>query len=346
MKVMIFIDGSWLYHNLPTLRKLYGDPNFTLDYGKLPRFLAVKAAELFRTAQVDPVRWFLFGSIPINYDPQDEGLVEDQQDFYDMLKEDFHYEVELFPIDFRGRRIRREDRRPNDPFQPKEKRVDIGLATALLYYAAIPFAYDVAITLLGDEDYVPVLQHVRRLGKRVMVVSIKESCDPVYIDPVDELRLRDVDTVFLESYLSELAFAYERRPLECASPYHSGPSRVVYTTFRPRRGQRFYCEVCRQQDRIARQEAKEALRAKLPPELQMEIPEGRRVGIVERVVAERGFGFIRTADDEQYFFHVSQLATHFDWNSIKEGHIMEFTPSQDPQGRKQARRLFIRPMIG
>ena len=33
--------------------------------------------------------------------------------------------------------------------------MDVALATSLLYYATIPDAYDLAVVVIGDRDYIP-----------------------------------------------------------------------------------------------------------------------------------------------------------------------------------------------
>src|SRR5437899_5914086 len=103
-----------------------------------------------------------------------------------------------------GRRLRRQDRDPNDSFEPKEKCVDVSLATSMLYFAAIPFAYDIAIAVVGDQDFKPVLQHVRRLGKRVAIASIKGSCADDLADVTDQARIKDFDLVWIDNLLQKL----------------------------------------------------------------------------------------------------------------------------------------------
>lgn len=169
------------------LRKYIKDPNLTIDYGKLPHILAKRLGEQLGASDVDLVRTYFFASIPRNVDPKDTREVEAQQDFYDMLHEEFHYETYVLDIDFKGRRLHRRDRDPMDPFVPQEKGVDIALASSMLYYAAIPYAYDAAIAVIGDQDYVPVLQYVRRLGKRIMIASVHGSCAEAY-DPSRDRR--------------------------------------------------------------------------------------------------------------------------------------------------------------
>ena len=43
-KAMLFIDGTWLYFNTPKLGKVYGQGEYHLDFGKLPKVLAEEVA--------------------------------------------------------------------------------------------------------------------------------------------------------------------------------------------------------------------------------------------------------------------------------------------------------------
>ena len=243
-KVMLFIDGTWLYASTPKLAETYGKPDYHVDFGLLPRVLAEEVGKQLGSLEVDVVRTYLFGSYAANYDLGDDDVAQRRRDFFSMLKEEYHYEIELFPINFRGRRLRKSDRDPTDPFEPKEKCVDIALATSMLFLAAMPHVYDVAIAVLGDQDFKPVLQHVRQLGKRVAIASIKGSCSPDLADPTDEARVKDFDIIWLDDLIQRLELKYERVQRSCESPHHKGDRRV-WTTFRPRKGQKFYCDDCR-----------------------------------------------------------------------------------------------------
>ena len=48
----------------------------------------------------------------------------------------------------------------------------------MLYFAAVPAAYDLAVLVTGDSDFLPVIEAVRNLGKRTMLASFLElpSC--------------------------------------------------------------------------------------------------------------------------------------------------------------------------
>ena len=203
-KTMMFIDGSWLYWAMRTL----GD-NYAIDYAGLPEILMQATAERFELTDIDLIRKFYFGSFPDNYSPEDENVARTQYDFLDRLRRDFRYELEVFPMDFHGQRIRMRDRNPDDEFKVKEKCVDVALATRMLFYAMTPGAYDIAVVVIGDKDYLPVLQQVRRMGKRVVIASIKGSCAQEYDDPFDKAGVKDSDIVWLNDYADTLEYTPE-----------------------------------------------------------------------------------------------------------------------------------------
>src|SRR5262249_20517128 len=124
MKIMLFIDGTWLYSNTPRLAGSYGKGDFQVDFGRLPRVLAEEVSRQLGPVEVDVVRTYLFGSYASNYDLRDEEVVQRRLDFFSLLKEEYHYELEIFPINFRGRRLRRGARDPQDPPQAQAKTPD------------------------------------------------------------------------------------------------------------------------------------------------------------------------------------------------------------------------------
>jgi uncharacterized LabA/DUF88 family protein len=247
VKGMLFVDGSWFYRTFPRMRTAYGDDTFRIDYGRLPQALREHVGQSL-AMEVDLVRVHWFASIPHNFDPADQESFVAQQRFYDALTERFHYEVRLFNIDFKGHRLRFADRaaaasecEDSQVWKPQEKCVDIALATSLLYYAAIPGAYDVAIALVGDRDYIPVLQQVRLLGKRVQVVGIRGHTARDFSLEGDPERIRDFDTIFLDDILDQIRLREERKAYRC-----NGCSQTFYTTYRPQRpDERLYCDRCR-----------------------------------------------------------------------------------------------------
>jgi len=339
IKMMLFIDGTWLYSNTPRLAGSYGKGDFQVDFGRLPRVLAEEVSRQLGPVEVDVVRTYLFGSFASNCDARDDEAVKRRLDFFSLLKEEYHYELEIFPINFRGRRLRRADRDPKDPFEPKEKCVDIALATSMLYFAAIPYTYDVAIAVIGDQDFKPVLQHVRRLGKRVAIASIRESCTPEFADPRDEARVKDFDIIWLDDLLHRLELKYERHQLECQSPTHGG-ERKVWTTFYPRKGQKFFCDVCRTEFVQQKQDAPAGFASSpstlVPPlDLNGEIPAGQELnGVVKKKMADRGYGFIQAEDGRDYFFHCTDVQTELAFEEIQEGLHVKFSIKQAPGSDK------------
>ncbi|HAO22992.1 MAG: hypothetical protein BWK80_41725 [Desulfobacteraceae bacterium IS3] len=333
VKVMIFIDGSWLYANQHILSKRFGD-NYRLDYGKLPQVLGEIIAENLGGMPVDVVRTCLFGSNAINYDIDDEQLVQNRRDFYDLLREEYHYEVEVFHVNYRGKRLKRSDRDPEDDFHPQEKCVDIALSTAMLYYAAIPNAYDIAVSVIGDRDFIPTLQHVRKIGKRVAVAGIKESCASEYADYKDPKRLKDFDIIWLGDLLDKLELKISKRRLECQSPLHIG-SRFVYTDEFIRKGRRYYCHECKEKYRVQRLEQRDFIQ---PPmaEYSFEPDSPTSYGEIKKLLvrrledgSENKYGFIRNERGD-YYFHSMDLMDDVDFEFLREGDPVMFDVAIQP----------------
>jgi CspA family cold shock protein len=61
-------------------------------------------------------------------------------------------------------------------------------------------------------------------------------------------------------------------------------------------------------------------------------------GVIKKIVADRGFGFIATKDGrrEEVFFHHSTVQdAQFD--DLQEGQAVEFEVDQEPGGRRQGK---------
>jgi cold shock protein len=57
------------------------------------------------------------------------------------------------------------------------------------------------------------------------------------------------------------------------------------------------------------------------------------VGVVKKIVADRGFGFIRTDTGQDVFFHRSQLEAGTDMDDLQEGATVAFELRADsPKG--------------
>ncbi|WP_164842685.1 NB-ARC domain-containing protein [Actinoplanes solisilvae] len=71
--------------------------------------------------------------------------------------------------------------------------------------------------------------------------------------------------------------------------------------------------------------------------------EARSYGRVVRLVAERGFGFIReTGTGEEFFFHMSHLRKRADWQSCAVGSSVSFVPGQYDKGLRAEKIILLR----
>ena len=61
-------------------------------------------------------------------------------------------------------------------------------------------------------------------------------------------------------------------------------------------------------------------------------------GTIRRLILDRGFGFIQTAEDEDLFFHRSELQD-VQFADLREGMEVEFEIGQGRDGRQQAVRV-------
>jgi CspA family cold shock protein len=58
-------------------------------------------------------------------------------------------------------------------------------------------------------------------------------------------------------------------------------------------------------------------------------------GTTKRLIADRGFGFIKTEGEEDLFFGRNQLQG-VDYGSLREGQKVEFGVTRDPNGHLHA----------
>ena len=58
-------------------------------------------------------------------------------------------------------------------------------------------------------------------------------------------------------------------------------------------------------------------------------------GIIKRLIADRGFGFIKTEQGEELFFGRNQLQG-VDYDSLREGQQVEYAVEEGRNGRPEA----------
>ena len=60
-------------------------------------------------------------------------------------------------------------------------------------------------------------------------------------------------------------------------------------------------------------------------------------GTIKKVVAERGFGFITSSDEKDYFFHRNSLESSLDFDRLNGGEKVEFEVEDSPKGPRATR---------
>ena len=141
-RVMIFIDGSNLYHSLKGFFK-----RTDIDIGKMARKLLDKR-RLVRL-------YYYNAKVGLKEEPQ---RYRDQQAFFTSVNAIPYSELRLGRLVYHNW--------PNSP--PYEKGVDIQLATDMITHS-FKNNYDVAVLVAGDNDFVGAIQSVKDNGKNVEV---------------------------------------------------------------------------------------------------------------------------------------------------------------------------------
>lgn len=151
MKICIFFDGQNFYRSLQRF-----DENLRVDYDRLAVWITQAVGG--PTAMFGGAYYYV-------------GVSADAP----VVVEGFLKGLELRPGYFvkRDRRVRRSVRCPACNAETEyttEKRVDTRLVADLIHYAANG-AYDAAVLVSGDDDFVPAVEAVNALGKQVWVAT-------------------------------------------------------------------------------------------------------------------------------------------------------------------------------
>ncbi len=145
-RVMIFIDGSNLYHALKN-----SVSNTKLDFDKFAQKLAGTDRELVRT-------YYYNAPVDQTTDPE---RYKKQQRFFAKLHSVPRFQVVLGRLAYRQGNA------------PVEEGVDISLAVDMLE-KAYKNHYDVAVLVSGDGDFARVIQAVKDAGKQVEVAFFQK----------------------------------------------------------------------------------------------------------------------------------------------------------------------------
>lgn len=226
IKTMIFVDGAWLYHARQALFEVLNEQDgFEIDYKRIPDIIAQDLGECLG-ADVDVVRTCYFGTIPANrpgYNPTK------QRAFYDFLAMQCAYDTEIVEIDYR-----------RDP-QPRadDRTVHVAVASAMMQFAAMPGAYDIAALVAGDADYITLLRRVRMLGKRTQLVAINNLAGRFTTNAalLTTSGIHDFPPIFLDEHAKEVRLVRAEQQRACKNC-----GKEEATTWA---GTDFFCSGCR-----------------------------------------------------------------------------------------------------
>jgi uncharacterized LabA/DUF88 family protein len=169
-RVMIFIDGSNLYHSIKNFFK-----RTDIDIGKLSNKLLDKR----RLVRI----YYYNAKVGLKEEPQ---RYRDQQAFFASVNAIPYSELRLGRLVYYNW--------PNTP--PYEKGVDIQLATDMITHS-FKNNYDVAVLVASDTDYVGALQSVKDNGKHVEVALFGKELTSRRLRVVAD-RVITINTRFLK----------------------------------------------------------------------------------------------------------------------------------------------------
>ena len=152
----------------------------------------VDAKRLFKKLEEKGPIWQTFFFAAVTDPPR-----YSQTGFYKMLKQELHFETTILPL---GKKTLRCNKCGDMRTTYTEKGVDVALATKLLVLANNR-AFDTAILLSGDKDYLETVKAVKAQGLRVEIVSWRgslsrdladeSSSTVIYLDDLhDEVELK------------------------------------------------------------------------------------------------------------------------------------------------------------
>lgn len=231
LKAMVFIDGAWLYRNRTSIFMKLGEANgCEIDYSKLPRVFCEDVAN-FLDEDIGLVRTNYFGTLPSS---RTSFSSPKQRSFYEFLERSCGYETEIHEVDVGG------DGGHDDSW------IMMALGASLMFNAAIPGAFDVAILIGDDLAYAPVLRRARLLGKRIQIVTAHgtNGAQPSQDDSlIWKSRVSDFPPLYIDDHAEDVRLVRESVTRVCKQC-----GREEVTTWA---GPEFFCSECRDKYRKA-----------------------------------------------------------------------------------------------
>jgi cold shock CspA family protein len=207
LKAMVFVDADWLCASLPDLSGPAGWPELQIDHRRMSGVLADEIGRRHHLGPIDVVRTHYFLSRARSYDGRDPALVQRRRELVARVADEPRIELELVDVDHGERASSADgDRSTGAPGVP------VAIAVAAMRQALIPGVLDLAIFVLGDRSYAPLLQELRRLGRRVALVSIEGSCARDLADHANPLHVADFEVLWLNEVSGRIEKGRGRRP--------------------------------------------------------------------------------------------------------------------------------------
>jgi len=200
LKAMVFVDADWLCANAHDLAEPSGRPDLQIDHRRLSGVLADEIGRRHHLGPIDVVRCHYFASRPRSYDAGDEVLLQRRRELLARLEDSPRIELEVIGGDHGERSIGG----AGAHFGAGASGVHVAMTVAAMRSALTPGVLDLAIFVLGDRALAPLLQELRRLGKRVALVSIEGSCARDLADPANPLRAADFEVLWLNEVIGRI----------------------------------------------------------------------------------------------------------------------------------------------
>jgi hypothetical protein len=70
----------------------------------------------------------------------------------------------------------------------------------MLHFATVPHAYDIALLLTGDKDFMPAMIRTRQKGRKVGLVSMRKGCNRALYETAG---VKDFDVCWMEEFIDE-----------------------------------------------------------------------------------------------------------------------------------------------
>jgi cold shock CspA family protein len=208
LKAMLFVDADWLCASTLDLSRTQGKPDLHIDHRRLGGVLADEIGRRHRLGSIDVVRSHYFASRVYDRDARDQTLIQRRRAFLAGVQGEPHLELELVDLAYGDHAAGRDA----GEVTGEASALHVALTVAAMRHALTPGVLDLAIFLLGDRSFAPLLQELRRLGRRVALASVDGSCAAGLADPANPLRACDFDILWLHEVVGRIEKWRGRRP--------------------------------------------------------------------------------------------------------------------------------------